>query len=1051
MKSGRSSVRVTAQASRKVEAQIRYRQPHSYGYGRRPVRYEWHDDPDYVRNPGGQFSSHRFDPEEFPGKAKRPKNVRPGARPQAPEESEYQDAPESEFDFVEAYRGARSRGYNIGSDIPYKGLGFGIIPNEYAQSGSRYEPRSRGYYRPYEQSQHAPAVSISQARVQEVIPSIQDVKAAPAPLSQDGLDQLERQIQEQIKQLRSQVPAEDHDTPEFKALIQRLWLVYDIALLRYHHAKNPTPVLEQRINEKEQEFARLSGLGSQPTPEVVPSSKRAPAFESPAAQQAPVTDVGAEPEPESEPDPRLKTSMFEAFAQQVRRRAREAQKRGEANKAKALADLADKIRSGYFPFNDVVSGLVDTEYNKLRMVRGDQYFRDPELRTPPDIDRLTEVSTDDIKVVAKNKWHYRVPAGGYKKGDAKERYSLNVRGDPALIKALDAFVAQTGAYYKTPDDGTAWGDRHDPVTVYADAGLSREERARLGALAQPYVRSTAPMPGIRVKDGVYREISPSRQDIADIYARAGALGLRSQIQSWTRSKGSTERMSTGQRTALEAFLTRAERQAGVEPTLSRPPPLPSKRAPVLEAPIREPMDESSEQPAGDLDIPMEEPVEYTGPGEAPATATEAPAESKQVGGPPRGREPHILVIDPEGTMESRLVEMLRNQDLRATWASTFSEIGSILQNDPPVGVALAAELGGVSPQQVIDGLRPYIGDQAPIIILGSAKPGQEIRSIQEAKAAGANHFFKLPTNNAYLAFKLKNMMGSSALAEAPEAVAEPEGPAELGPEEFEQVDETPAVKMHTVLIVDPKRTLGKGVDAAFKAEGLNAVVVADPDEVGNVITSSRPNAVIIATDLGGESAEQAIKVIRANPQGETLPVLLAGTGAQGQRIRTMRDATRAGADYMFNLPANASYMARQVKKWVTRGPSPSYAEDPEEVTPVTAEEIAQIERAITSLNTRAAQLINKAMRARKEGRKDEAKRIFAKVKEQSAQISKLEEELARLTAAMESAKAAEEPEMVESPAEPASSGQKQWQIRGPKPTKLQRPRGQRRRQPVSQE
>jgi DNA-binding response OmpR family regulator len=522
-------------------------------------------------------------------------------------------------------------------------------------------------------------------------------------------------------------------------------------------------------------------------------------------------------------------------------------------------------------------------------------------------------------------------------------------------------------------------------------------------------------------------------------------------------------MSSEQSTALNAFLANVEKSVGVGSTLARPPPLPSKvvptstRAPAFDIPMEAPV----EAPSSDFDIPMEEPVE------APVT----PPASKQIGRPKRDREPHVLVIDPEGTLDSRLFETLKNQDIRTTWPGTLSEIGSILQNDPPGGVVLAAGLGGVSPQQVIGALRPYIGGQAPIIVLGSGKPNQEIRSVQQAVAAGASHFFSLPTNNAYVAVKLRRMMDAAVpTVEAPEA-AEPSGVAGLpevkapagrgpsapeavedeplapAPEEVEEAAEPPAsvepapeAKVHTVLIVDPKQTLGKNISESFKAQGLKTVVVADPDEVGNAITGTQAHAVIVATDLGGESAEQAIKVIRANPRGSILPVFLAGTGGKNQRIRSPRDARRVGADFMFSLPSHIPYVARQVKKWVTKGSSipPDEAEEKPKVTP---DEIAEIQRAIDVLTTRAAQLIKKAMKARKEGRKDEANRIFAKVREQSAQISQLEEELARLTAAAESA---DEPEKLEFLQPPSESGSTQYMFTNPRSKRITEKRRKRR-------
>jgi seryl-tRNA synthetase len=159
----------------------------------------------------------------------------------------------------------------------------------------------------------------------------------------------------------------------------------------------------------------------------------------------------------------------------------------------------------------------------------------------------------------------------------------------------------------------------------------------------------------------------------------------------------------------------------------------------------------------------------------------------------------------------------------------------------------------------------------------------------------------------------------------------------------------------------------------------------------------------------------------------------------------MRDALRVGAEHLFNLPASLEDMARTIKNWVTKGAPAGYAEEFEEferserLKPPTAEDIAQVEAAITKLNTEAAKLINKAMLARKKGKKEQAKNIFAKVREQSAQITMLEEQLEQMTAAMESAEAAEQAQMPEPPVESGSPRLNQWQIRGPKPTKYQRP------------
>ena len=175
-------------------------------------------------------------------------------------------------------------------------------------------------------------------------------------------------------------------------------------------------------------------------------------------------------------------------------------------------------------------------YHKIRKADTGHYDSVPH---DYDIDDYTSKGNNLIQVKDQNNWNYRMPLSmsqhpraAYKvPKEEEERISFAAIADKRLIDVLDDYVANKRlAYYKTPNDGQRWLDRHDPVTMYFKEKVTPEIKEELKVIFnnKEFNRSfhaENPLEGDEFSKGLAREESPSGNKIEKLLGDIKALNM----------------------------------------------------------------------------------------------------------------------------------------------------------------------------------------------------------------------------------------------------------------------------------------------------------------------------------------------------------------------------------------------------------------------------------------------------------------------------------------------------------------------------------------------
>jgi CheY-like chemotaxis protein len=122
-----------------------------------------------------------------------------------------------------------------------------------------------------------------------------------------------------------------------------------------------------------------------------------------------------------------------------------------------------------------------------------------------------------------------------------------------------------------------------------------------------------------------------------------------------------------------------------------------------------------------------------------------------------------------------------------------------------------------------------------------------------------------------------------------------------------------------ILIVDRDPKIVGALSRALSDAGLEPVVAEDRASAVDLFQRSRPAAVLLNVDLGGEDGRVVCSAIRGRPEGSIVPILFFGTGDGRQSVHTPSEALAVGADYFFRLPIDFGYLASRVVAWTGTG------------------------------------------------------------------------------------------------------------------------------------
>jgi hypothetical protein len=146
----------------------------------------------------------------------------------------------------------------------------------------------------------------------------------------------------------------------------------------------------------------------------------------------------------------------------------------------------------------------------------------------PNINSITSNETNEIKVINKSGWNFRV-SQNRKTTPVIDRISLNVYPETELIQKLDKFIAKSNGLieYKVPVRIEEWNERHDPITIFFRKAIDKTDKNAIFEIASPYIRPTNKevLLGIKIADGIYQVLEPTEKEILALIKRAKKLKL----------------------------------------------------------------------------------------------------------------------------------------------------------------------------------------------------------------------------------------------------------------------------------------------------------------------------------------------------------------------------------------------------------------------------------------------------------------------------------------------------------------------------------------------
>ena len=181
------------------------------------------------------------------------------------------------------------------------------------------------------------------------------------------------------------------------------------------------------------------------------------------------------------------------------------------------------------PDVETYDGTTENAYYSLIRDVYLEHVRHGGYEMPADVS-FAAAPSPEIHHGAHNGWLYRQVKAAPPSAETKERYSLNVKADPGLIRDLDQFICKHGSSYKVPDAPDGW-TRSDTVTLYAHKPLSKEAQQELAQIAARYARPGDRLSGKPVLDeqgreitpAIKRETTPSLEDARSLHLEANRL------------------------------------------------------------------------------------------------------------------------------------------------------------------------------------------------------------------------------------------------------------------------------------------------------------------------------------------------------------------------------------------------------------------------------------------------------------------------------------------------------------------------------------------------
>lgn len=165
----------------------------------------------------------------------------------------------------------------------------------------------------------------------------------------------------------------------------------------------------------------------------------------------------------------------------------------------------------------VYGNLLEALYKDLRLAD----YPLSHIKTQ-NIEQITGKGNSLMRVNDQNGWHYRMP--NIRQGNRTiDRVSVNAVADENLIKALDDLfgTGKVKGYYKTPDMGVNWLERHDPITIYLDEKATPETLKNIKTTCEKFIRSTNDvLSGDKFAPGFALQKSPDAQDIETLLSKA---------------------------------------------------------------------------------------------------------------------------------------------------------------------------------------------------------------------------------------------------------------------------------------------------------------------------------------------------------------------------------------------------------------------------------------------------------------------------------------------------------------------------------------------------
>jgi len=217
----------------------------------------------------------------------------------------------------------------------------------------------------------------------------------------------------------------------------------------------------------------------------------------------------------------------------------------------------DKLKDSY-------KTIYDSEYSKIR-IPSTPYPKteDPNTFSNPESEKIEVLIDDSTGGFIHHQNHSRLTSdvGDFNSfmkrvvGGVHDRYSINVNVTQELINELDKFLLNNFGAFKFSKKPHK---RHDSITYYCDAPLSKEQEIRLATIIQPYARGDSlygKKIGAKEKKfvGIRKEVSPPYRSVQAL--REVCRKLDSVILLALEKEFEDDNMSTGQFVAASKMVT----------------------------------------------------------------------------------------------------------------------------------------------------------------------------------------------------------------------------------------------------------------------------------------------------------------------------------------------------------------------------------------------------------------------------------------------------------------------------------------------------------------